>query len=51
LVTIRMSDGFHFTPAGWDAQARVTIAAVTSQWTADGGRVTTPVPSAASCGS
>jgi peptidoglycan/LPS O-acetylase OafA/YrhL len=41
LVTIRTSDGFHFTPAGWDAQARLTIAAITAQWTADGGRVPT----------
>jgi hypothetical protein len=42
LVTIRASDGFHFTPAGWDAQARLTIAAITTQWAADGGRVPTP---------
>jgi hypothetical protein len=39
LVTIRTNDGFHFTPAGWDAQARLTIAAITRQWMADGGRV------------
>jgi peptidoglycan/LPS O-acetylase OafA/YrhL len=42
LVAIRTSDGFHFTPAGWDAQARITIAAITAQWAADGGRIAGP---------
>jgi hypothetical protein len=38
LVPIRLSDGFHFTPAGWDLQARVTLPAITAAWAADGGR-------------
>jgi hypothetical protein len=38
LVAIRVADGFHFTPAGWDLQARVTLPAVVQAWTLDGGR-------------
>jgi hypothetical protein len=38
LVTIRVVDGFHFTPAGWDLQARVTLPAITQAWAADRGR-------------
>ena len=38
LVAIRMADGFHFTPAGWDLQARVTLPAVMRAWAVDGGR-------------
>jgi len=37
-VTIRVGDGFHFTPAGWDLQARVTLPAIARAWTADRGR-------------
>jgi peptidoglycan/LPS O-acetylase OafA/YrhL len=38
LVAVRMADGFHFTPAGWDLQARVTLPAVTRAWELAGGR-------------
>jgi peptidoglycan/LPS O-acetylase OafA/YrhL len=38
LVPIRLSDGFHFTPAGWDLQARVTLPAIAAAWAADHGR-------------
>jgi peptidoglycan/LPS O-acetylase OafA/YrhL len=38
LVPIRLSDGFHFTSAGWDLQARATLPAIASAWTADNGR-------------
>jgi hypothetical protein len=38
LVPIRVPDGFHFTPAGWDLQARVTLPAIASAWAADRGR-------------
>jgi hypothetical protein len=38
LVAIRVSDGFHFTPAGWDLQARVTLPAISAAWAADSGR-------------
>jgi peptidoglycan/LPS O-acetylase OafA/YrhL len=38
LVAIRMADGFHFTAAGWDLQARVTLPAVMRAWAVDGGR-------------
>jgi peptidoglycan/LPS O-acetylase OafA/YrhL len=38
MVAIRMADGFHFTPAGWDLQARVTLPAVMRAWAVDGGR-------------
>ncbi len=37
-VTIRVVDGFHFTSAGWDLQARVTLPAVMEAWAADRGR-------------
>jgi len=37
-VTIRLADGFHFTPAGQDLQARVTLPAIAAVWAADGGR-------------
>jgi hypothetical protein len=37
-VAIRMTDGFHFTAAGWDLQARVTLPALTRVWAVDGGR-------------
>jgi peptidoglycan/LPS O-acetylase OafA/YrhL len=37
-VTIRVVDGFHFTPAGWDLQARVTLPAMAQAWAADRGR-------------
>jgi peptidoglycan/LPS O-acetylase OafA/YrhL len=33
LVTVRDTDGFHFTPAGWAAQARVTVAGIDRAWT------------------
>jgi peptidoglycan/LPS O-acetylase OafA/YrhL len=38
LVPVRVSDGFHFTPAGWDLQARVTLPAIAAAWSADHGR-------------
>ncbi|HWW44425.1 MAG TPA: hypothetical protein VN180_05080, partial [Acidimicrobiia bacterium] len=38
LVTIRVVDGFHFTPAGWDLQARVTLPAIAQAWAGDRGR-------------
>jgi peptidoglycan/LPS O-acetylase OafA/YrhL len=38
LVPIRMSDGFHFTPAGWDVLSNVTLAGVTHAWASGGGR-------------
>ncbi|HZQ58064.1 MAG TPA: acyltransferase family protein [Acidimicrobiales bacterium] len=38
LVPIRLSDGFHFTPAGWDLQARATLPAIAAAWAADHGR-------------
>jgi hypothetical protein len=37
-VRIRMPDGFHFTPAGWDLLSDITLAGVTSAWGTDGGR-------------
>ena len=46
LVTIRVVDGFHFTPAGRDLQARVTLPAVAAGWATDGGRT---VPWRGSC--
>ena len=39
LVTVRDADGFHFTRAGWDLQADVTLPAIRAQWAAHGGRV------------
>jgi peptidoglycan/LPS O-acetylase OafA/YrhL len=38
LVPIRLSDGFHFTSAGWDLQARATLPVIASAWAADNGR-------------
>jgi len=38
LVPVRVSDGFHFTPTGWDLQARVTLPAIAAAWAADHGR-------------
>ena len=38
LVAVRMTDGFHFTVAGWDLQARVTLPALMRAWAVDGGR-------------
>ena len=38
LVTIRVDDGFHFTAAGQDLQARVTLPAIAAAWATDGGR-------------
>jgi peptidoglycan/LPS O-acetylase OafA/YrhL len=46
-VTIRVVDGFHFTPAGWDLQARVTLPAIAQAWAADRGRTQ---PWRGSCG-
>ena len=37
-VQVRTSDGFHFTPAGIDLQADITLTAINHQWTANGGR-------------
>jgi peptidoglycan/LPS O-acetylase OafA/YrhL len=31
-VQIRSTDGFHFTPAGWSAQADLTLAAIGRDW-------------------
>jgi len=45
-VRIRMADGFHFTPAGIDILARLTISGIDRQWASDGGR---PGPLGGSC--
>jgi hypothetical protein len=37
-VPVRVADGFHFTTAGWDLQARVTLPAIAATWAADHGR-------------
>jgi peptidoglycan/LPS O-acetylase OafA/YrhL len=47
MVRIRTSDGFHFTPAGWDLLARLTLASLDRQWVADHGR---PGVTRAGCG-
>jgi hypothetical protein len=39
LVTVRDADGFHFTAAGWDVQAQITLAGIRGRWATDGGRV------------
>jgi hypothetical protein len=38
-VIVRNTDGFHFTPAGWDAQAVITLSSIRGQWAHDSGRV------------
>jgi hypothetical protein len=44
MVRVRTSDGFHFTPAGWDLLAHLTLAEIQQRWVADHGRpgVTSP---------
>ena len=38
MVQVRLSDGFHFTPAGIGLLARLSIAALEQRWAAAGGR-------------
>ncbi|HWW55139.1 MAG TPA: acyltransferase family protein, partial [Acidimicrobiales bacterium] len=38
LVPIRMPDGFHFTPAGWDLLSNLTLSSIDREWRLDGGR-------------